>query len=96
MTAASTESGDLKRAALAPGVLVDVAEPRRERGRMRGLGGNFFKNVLYFCSALGLEAIGFELRQFTSVHVVPPTKEEADHLAGLWRRQSARARAGEN
>ena len=39
---------------------------------MLGLGGNFFKSILYFCSALGLQAFGFERRQFMPVHVFLP------------------------
>jgi hypothetical protein len=39
---------------------------------MLALGGNFSKGILYFCRALGLEAIGFELRQFMPVHASDP------------------------
>jgi hypothetical protein len=60
---------------------------------MLALGGNFFKSILYFCSALGLEAIGFERRQFMPVHVFLPTRSPwgGDHLAGGRRRQCEKA-----
>ena len=65
---------------------------------MLGLGGNFFKSTLYFCSALGFEASGFERRQFMPVHAFLPPGPPwgGDHLAGRRRRQMGGARAGEN